>query len=150
MCGGIFVNWSKVPRKELKQFFSDSELDKMNEKEGFESFYWSRQPVLPIEQNGELHLRKWGNRDENLKLPQTGWAKVESIEKGKWDHLHPKRVAIAVDKGYEKGVWFDVHSGKFSGLLVEENGDERAYVVTKPADNKYKKLTGHDREPVII
>jgi len=150
MCGGIVYNIMKIPKSELLKFYADDEIAKFEEKGQFESFFWSRQPVLPIEENGNIKLKKWGNRDKNLHLPQTGWAKTESINRGKWTHLRPKMVKIPVDKGYEKGVWFDVKSKGFQGIIINKDKLERVYMITKQADKEYEKLTKHNRQPIEI
>lgn len=150
MCGGIVYNIMKIPKSELRKFYSDDEIAKFEKKGQFESFFWSRQPVLPIEENGNIELKHWGNRDKNLNLPQTGWAKSESIDQGKWAHLKPKMVKIPFDKGYEKGVWFETKGKCFKGVLISKDKNERVYMITKPADNEYEKLTKHNRQPIEI
>lgn len=148
MCGGVFTNWNRVPKKELGKFLSKSELIKITSGEGLESFFWSQTPILPVEDKSGIHIRKWGNRDKELKLPKTGWAKQESLIDGKWNYLKPEKVKILADRGYEKGVWFDIESGGIEGILVAKANEERVYMVTKEASLDYKKLTGHGREAV--
>ena len=91
----------------------------------------------------------WGNKDKDLKLPKTGWAREESVKQGKWNWLDPEFVDIPVDKGYEKKVWFDLPEGT-KGVLVKskDKKEERVYMITKEASDKYEKKTKHDREPI--
>jgi hypothetical protein len=149
MCGGIAFKISKIPKKELERFYSKFEIEKFEKSGEVESFFWSKKPVLPVEINHKVSLFDWGNRDKAVPLPQTGWAKDESLDSGKWDYLNPINAKIPVEKGYEKGVWFEP-KGDFAAVLVEKDNKSAAYMVTKPASEGYKKLTGHDREPVKI
>ena len=150
MCGGIVYNMMKIPKKELKKFYDDKEIARFEESGKFESYFWSQKPVLPIEKEGKVELKSWGNRDKDIELPKTGWAKVESIEAGKWKYLNPKPVSILADRGYEKGVWFETKKGEFKGLLINKDKNERVYMITKPADKNYLELTKHNREPVDV
>jgi len=149
MCGGIGFKISQIPKSELMRFYGAEKAEILAKKGIIESKFWDSQPVLPVIESGSVKLYDWGNRDKNINLPQTGWAKLESVEAGKWRHLHPERVQILVTKGYEKGVWFDIE-GNLSGLKVAKDGIKRVYMETKPADAEYQKMTGHDREPIIV
>lgn len=148
MCGGVFCNWTRIPDSELKKYYTKEEIEKMKREKGYQSFFWSKRPVLPVEVDGKVELKDWGNRSKEVNLPKTGWAKGESIDEGKWAYLNPKFVKIPADKGYEKGVWFEPASGGFKGVEVNRNGEDRVYVMTKPASKEYQELTKHDREPV--
>jgi hypothetical protein len=148
MCGGIFCNWDKISKDELKQFLSPEEFEKASKKDGFESYFWQKEPLLPVEDNGEIHLRRWGNRSSEINLPKTGWAKQESIDAGKWAHLNPKFIKIPAKRGIEKGVWFDIKSGGLQGVLVHKDQEERVYMITKPAEDDYQNLTSHNRQPI--
>ena len=58
-----------------------------------ESVFWGARPILPAIVDDELKLYDWGNRDDGLKLPKTGWLRIESLEAGKWNYLRPREVA---------------------------------------------------------
>lgn len=151
MCGGIGFGYKKVPEEQLKQFFSQKELEKFKKDNLVTSFFWSKNPVLPIqEENGSIVLLPWGNRNINEKMPKTGWAKNESLQKHKWDYLKPVNSKILADKGYEKGVWFDIPNGFLKGITIKQQDQSLVYMVTQPASPEYFKLTGHDRQPVQI
>lgn len=150
MCGGISYKLNKIPQKELEKYFTSTEIDKMKNMKKFQTFFWSKNPVLPIEKDGQIELKLWGNRDSKINLPKTGWAKLESIDKGKWGYLKPETIKILADSGYEKGVWFEIKAGGFKGLLVKKDDDERVYIITKPADVKYLRLTKHNRQPIEL
>lgn len=150
MCGGIGYRIDKIPKKELKKYYDDKQIRAFEDKGEFQSFFWSKQPLLPIEEKGQVELKEWGNRDKNIKLPQTGWAKAESINEGKWAYLKPDFVKIVADRGYEKGVWFSLKKEGFQGVKVSRDDLERVYMITKPADEKYLRLTKHNRQPEEI
>jgi len=147
MCGGIIANLSQISKRELNKFYSEKEIEKMEKAGRFETYYWSKRPVLPVREQQKITLYDWGNRDKDLALPKTGWAKKESLDQGKWNWLTPKKVCIPALRGYEKGVWFDFKRG-VDGVLVEKNHQARVYMVTQKADSNYQRLTKHERMPV--
>lgn len=149
MCGGITFIFAEIPEEELAAFFTPEELTAFRAMGYAESFFWARRPVLPVSlPSHDLHLYDWGNRDKNIDLPKTGWARIESIDAGKWNHLHPKPIIIPAQRGYEKKVWFDIMGG-IEGLLVEKDGVTRAYMLTVPSSKEYETKTKHDRMPKI-
>lgn len=150
MCGGLAFPIKRIAENELEKWFTPGEFTEIKKKGIATTYFWSKKPFLPIEKDGEVHLVAWGNRDKNIKLPPTGWAKQESIDEGKWFYLHPQEVTIPVVQGVEKKVWFDVPSGAFRGIIVEKDGEPHAYMMTKEASPEYLKLTGHDRQPIEI
>jgi len=147
MCGGIVYNLEKVPEKELCKFYSQKQIENFKKRGYIASFFWDKNPVLPAENNGQINLFEWGNRDKKNLFPQTGWAKKESLEKGKWDWLKPVKVNIPAQKGYEKKIWFDIKDG-LEGVVVKNNKSKKIYMVTDEADKKYLAETHHDRMPV--
>lgn len=150
MCGGIAFKINQISRKDLQRYYSEREIDKIEQEGEAQSFFWSKKPVLPVEREKKVELVDWGNRDKKNNLPKTGWAKQESINDGKWQYLKPEFVKIPVERGYEKGVWFKPKSKEFQGLVVERDKNKKVYMLTKPATEKYQKLTKHNREPVEI
>jgi len=96
----------------------------------------------------DIHLYDWGNREKEVDLPKTGWARSESLAEGRWNYLHPKPIVIPAELGYEKKVWFDIW-GTIEGVLVEKNGVIRAYMLTVPASAEYQAKTSHDRMPKL-
>lgn len=149
MCGGIAFKLSKVPKSELARIYGKEKAALLAKRNEAESRFWDERPVLPVIEGGQINLYDWGNRDKNIGLPKTGWAKDESLRAGKWDSLKPQDVTIAAEKGCEKGVWFETPGG-ISGIKVTEGKEERVYMVTKTASEGYRQKTGHDREPKII
>lgn len=117
-----------------------------------ENFFWSRRPVLPfVKSSGltDVHLADWGNRENDIDLPKTGWVRWESFGEGEWNHLHPTKILIPAYRGCEKKVWFDI-GDPIAGILAEKDGIVRAYMITLPANDEYRALTGHDRMPKIV
>jgi hypothetical protein len=153
MCGGVIFPFKREHRAMLEQFYGDQQLKEFEETGAVRSLYWSKgAPVLPVLHEGagdgeELFL--WGNRDKDVKLPQTGWAKRESIEEGKWAYLRPSPVVIPVTHGVEKGKWFVIENG-IRGLLVARGGLQRVYMLTEEADPEFVSVTGHPRKPVLV
>lgn len=147
MCGGVGFKIKNIPDRELKKYYSSEILKRFKSADRIESFFWRDNPVLPVKTKSGLQLRLWGNKNVNLKLPKTGWAKAESLKEGRWDYMRPEIVDIPIDSGYEKKVWFDMPEGT-KGIIVKHGEEERVYMVTKEADFRYKQETKHDREPL--
>lgn len=148
MCGGVSFKFSEVDEAELSQFFSPAEIAKFRATGEAQSFFWSLRPVLPVRDKGKVKLYNWGNRDKALPLPQTGWAKIESLVAGRWRHLHPQEVEIPATRGYEKKVWFEIEGG-IRGVLVEKGDLKRVYLVTQEATPEFQALTKHNRMPIM-
>ncbi len=147
MCGGVGFKIKNIPEEELRKYYSPELIRRFKTIDRIESFFWRKDAVLPVATGHGSKLLSWGNKEENIKLPKTGWAKEESLKLGKWNYLKPEIVDIPVDSGYEKKTWFDLPSGT-KGLVVKKDHQERIYMITKNASDEYKKQTGHDREPL--
>lgn len=147
MCGGVGFKIKNISDDELKKYYSPEYVRRMKAGGKAESFFWHKNAVLPVKSKNGAELKEWGNKDEQLKLPLTGWAKEESLKAGKWDYLKPEVVDVPVDSGYEKKTWFDFKGGT-KGIIVKKNGSEKVYMITKEASEDYKNETGHNREPL--
>ncbi len=147
MCGGVGFRIKNIPEKELKKHYSPESLRRYKITGEIESYFWQKDAVLPVTgKNGE-QLVIWGNKDEEIKLPKTGWAREESLKQGKWDYLQPEMVNIPIDRGYEKKIWFELPKGT-KGIIVKSGKENRVYMTTKEAGEEYKNQTGHNREPL--
>ena len=75
-------------------------------------YFPNPQAQLPIlMKDGNISLLPWGRRKEQEgNLPLGGWARLDSINAGKWEYVHPIPVKIAVDAFMEKSHW-PVYSG---------------------------------------
>ncbi len=156
MCGGVIFPYKKIYAEALSEMYSPEEIAEFERTGQVKSVFWQRgEPVLPVQteaaqEDGEpgVELVRWGNRDKNAPFPQTGWARIDSIEAGKWSHLKPKPVVIPVSYGVEKGKWFPIESG-IMGVLVERKGEERVYMLTDEATPEFLGVTRHERMPVL-
>ncbi|HEY9744591.1 MAG TPA: hypothetical protein V6C99_00070 [Oculatellaceae cyanobacterium] len=100
---------------------------------------------------------RWGkrqNEDVSIDVPVTGWARLLSLAEGKWNRYKPKRVKIPAIRWMEKDSqrqshWFDLPSAQcLLGVLLESQGEEFAYVVTRPATQNFQHI--HDRMPIVM
>jgi len=115
--------------------------------------YRDRVPQLPVVRpdESEWDLLAWGNRDDRAsRLPQTGWAREESLGAGKWKHLRPKEVCIPASRGLEKGVWFPIAGGLRGIEVLDERQRPHVYMLTRASTTEYHELTRHDRMPLIV
>jgi hypothetical protein len=147
MCAGLSFHIDNLNRKELDRFYTPEEFVKQRKGDILEVFFWQKRPFLPVEEEDGIHLYDWGNRDATVKLPRTGWAKLESLRDGKWDWLSPQKIIIPADRGYEKRKWFKTPRG-LSGIKVRYHNLTRVYLITEKASLDFIHLTGHDRMPV--
>ena len=149
MCGGVRFKYDQLLEPMLSEFYTAEQLDLARKTGTVQSVFWQPRPVLPAIVDGDLRLFDWGNRDEALKLPKTGWVRLESLDAGKWNYLKPKAVAIPAFQGVEKKVWFGIDHG-IQGFLVHRGDQQRIYMLTLPPTPEYRALTGHDRMPALI
>jgi hypothetical protein len=113
--------------------------------------------MLPVRlKSGETRLIIWGRRrEESGRLPQTGWARLDSIRAGKWDWLSPRPVKILVDAFMEKDKqgqshWYSLEPGEsIQGLVANWHDEQRLYVVTD-LSSRADRASIHDRWPRII
>jgi hypothetical protein len=149
MCGGVRFKYDDRLEPALAEVYTPEQLKLARETGAVQSVYWQAHPVLPALLDGDMRLFDWGNRDESLKLPKTGWVRIESLDAGKWNYLRPQEIVIPAFEGVEKKVWFGIDHG-IRGFLVRRNGAERVYMLTLPPTPEYRALTGHDRMPALI
>ncbi len=149
MCGGVRFTYDPAMVPALSEVYTGAQLAQARETGVVTSVFWQPRPILPALIDGEVRIFDWGNRDDALKLPKTGWLRVESLEAGKWNYLRPKPVVIPALAGVEKKIWFGIEHG-IQGFLVQRDGAERIYMLTLPPTPAYQALTGHDRMPALI
>jgi hypothetical protein len=157
MCGGVIFPYRKEYADVLAQLYSREQMEEFEQTGQVRSLYWQRgaEPVLPVVTQGEdgkpadHELLLWGNRSKVVPLPQTGWARLNSMTSGKWSYLKPGKVLIPVTYGVEKGRWFRIENG-IEGITVERNGARRVYMLTDDADKEYVAETHHERMPVLV
>ena len=88
-------------------------------KETVRVYFPNPQAKLPIlMRDGNISLMPWGRRKEQEgNLPLGGWARLDSINTGKWEYVHPIPVKIIVDGFMEKdhnkdSHWFTLEEGR--------------------------------------
>ncbi|HAM88902.1 MAG: hypothetical protein US83_C0002G0004 [Candidatus Falkowbacteria bacterium GW2011_GWC2_38_22] len=145
MCGGAGFKIKNIPESELKKYYSPELIKRFKDAGKIESFFWQKNAVLPVAEKNGTRLMIWGNKDKDIRLPKTGWAREESLKEGKWDYLHPEVVDIPIEDGYEKKTKFKLPSGT-KGIVVQKGEDSRVYMITREASQEYQKETGHDCE----
>ncbi|MDZ4721277.1 MAG: hypothetical protein SH847_22685 [Roseiflexaceae bacterium] len=149
MCGGIRFPYDAALDQALTQVYPTERLEQFKHSAVVEAFFWQAHPVLPALINGIPQLFDWGNREDTLRLPKTGWVRMESLNDGKWDYLRPREVIIPATAGVEQKVWFTINHG-LRGIIVQRDAIERIYMLTMPPTTEYRTLTGHDRMPILI
>ena len=139
MCGGVEIS-GKYTRtgEQLKIYFPNPR---------------AALPVLGSE-DGEVVWVPWGRRREQSgKCPQGGWARLSSVEEGRWEKYGPTRARIPAARFMEKddekvSHWFDLKDDQvIEGLVIGEGEEQRVYVITTspPAEHEWV----HDRWPLI-
>lgn len=149
MCGGVRFKYDERLDPALSEIYTSEQLVQARESGVVQSVFWQPRPILPVQIGDKLRVLDWGNRDDTLKLPKTGWVRVESLEAGKWNYLRPREVVIPAFQGVEKKVWFEIEHG-IRGYVVQRGDAERVYMLTLPPTPEYRALTGHDRMPALI
>lgn len=115
--------------------------------------------ALPVRREGEkIEWVKWGLRKEEKNVPkgfvQGGWARIDSVDTGKWEKYQAERVKLAVIAFMEKDKerishWVDVPDGAaLDGLVVTIGGESRLYVVTESTPVAFAWV--HDRWPRLV
>ena len=147
MCSGVSFNSRNLSEGELEKFYTPAQIRAVKKKGTAEQYFWQEHAFLPILTKTGVKLKQWGNKTDDLVLPKTAWAKLESIRAGKWEHLNPKPVLIDITAGIENKFWFALPEGT-TGLMVRMDDQDIVYLVTKEADAEYQAKTGHSRQPL--
>lgn len=138
MCGGVEIS-GKYTRtgEQLKIYFPNPRA------------------ALPVQgaKDGVVWV-PWGRRREQPgKGPQGGWARLSSIEDGRWEKFGPTRVRIPAAKFMEKDEvkvshWYDLEGDQaIEGLVIGEGETQKVYVITTDAPEGMDWV--HDRWPLI-
>ena len=133
MCGGVFYIYKG---EEYRYYFPHPKA------------------VLPVKTKTETVLIPWGRRKEQVgRLPNGGWARLDSIYAGRWEKYFPVPVKLAINQFMEKDIeqashWFDITKGKWiQGLIARDGSEQRVYVVTVEPEMAE---AVHDRWPRIM
>jgi putative SOS response-associated peptidase YedK len=120
-------------------------------------YFPSPEAALPVlKRDGDVEWVTWGKRKEEPDrfFALGGWARLDSINEGKWKRFHPKPVLIPVqsymEKDHEKkSHWFNVLPEQvIQGLLAHHDDEARVYVVTIDTPVEYQWI--HDRWPRLV
>ncbi|HHG4904337.1 TPA: hypothetical protein ACPWGP_003377 [Pseudomonas aeruginosa] len=139
MCGGVEISGQYTRTGEqLKIYFPNPK---------------AALPVLAGDGKEVLWV-PWGRRREQAgKGPAGGWARISSIEDGRWEKYGPTRVRIPAQRFMEKDEekvshWFDLEPSQvIEGLVIGEIEQQRVYVITTEAPQEQSWV--HDRWPLI-
>lgn len=151
MCTGIALDRCEVPDALIEAYDITTTVRGPEATPEVQFRYQDKTPRLPVHLDGQLQLVPWGNRDDKRsRLPRTGWARIESIEEGRWQWLRPIKVAIPASYGLEKGVWYAIFEGMEGVLVYDEQKRPHVYMLTQPASHYYQVMTRHERMPILI
>ena len=137
MCGG--VKYTDKSGKEWKVYFP------------------SPKAALPVlKKDGEVDWVTWGKRKEEVDrfFALGGWARLDSVQAGKWQRFHPRPVLLPVQSFMEKdherqSHWIDVPQGQLiQGLLATHEDQARVYVITTDTPAECHWI--HDRWPRLV
>jgi len=112
---------------------------------------------LPIRlKTGDIAWQPWGRRQQQLPshLPMGGWARLESIQAGRWNRYQPQPVLIPAQAYMEKDAqryshWFELAANTLiQGLFATYQTEQAVYVVTIPTPADYSHI--HARWPRIV
>ena len=122
--------------------------------EEYRYYFPNPKAVLPVKTKTETVLIPWGRRKEQVgRLPNGGWARLDSIYAGRWEKYFPVPVKLAINQFMEKDIeqtshWFDITKGKWiQGLIARDGAEQRVYVVTVEPEMAD---AVHDRWPRIM
>lgn len=113
--------------------------------------------ALPVlKKDGGIDWVTWGRRREEEApfFVPGGWARLDSIQAGKWARFAPRPVLLPLRSFMEKdrqrrSHWIEVPPGEaIQGLLATYGSEARVYVVTTDTPAEYHWI--HDRWPRLV
>ena len=120
-------------------------------------YFPSPKAALPVlKRDGAIEWVSWGKRKEETisYFPNGGWARLDSIQDGKWQRYQPTPVLLPVNAFMEKDSekashWFEMKPDEvIQGLLAVHNDVAKVYVVTTDTPPEFSYI--HDRWPRVI
>ena len=89
--------------------------------------------ALPVSlSNGAVEWIKWGRRkEEQAPFVQGGWARMDSIEAGKWERYNPQYCTVVAQRFMEKDAekvshWIAVPQGfAIKAMVVQIESEQR-------------------------
>jgi hypothetical protein len=121
------------------------------------TYFPNPKAALPvILKTGGHELLPWGRREsQEGRLPRGGWARLDSIQGGKWGRYDPHPVRLAIEEFMEKdrsgrSHWYALAEGEFiQGLVASWDDERRVYVVTVVPQEPAQRAI-HDRWPRLV
>ena len=116
------------------------------EYQGDDVYFPNPEAKLPVRnRDGSVTWMSWGSINQiDRTFPNGGWARVESITKGRWKKWHPTPVVIVCDRFMVKDAknfphWIDVDPCMaIQGLIAERDGRQLVYIVTEAPPPTYE------------
>lgn len=101
-------------------------------------YFSSNSALLSVKTRaGDIILLPWGRRKGQAgKLPLGGWARLDAIYAGRWDHWFPVPVKLPVISFMEQDIegrkhWYALTKGQWlQGLVARNHYERRLYIVT--------------------
>jgi len=151
MCLGISLSCTELSLELIARHGLDRRVHARGGEKEIQFLFRDRDPRLPVWQDGQLQIMRWGNsRGQSKLLPRTGWTWQETIDSGGWKNLEAVPVDIPASLGFERGVWFRIRQG-IRGLLVpDEHNDHVVYMICEPSTHYYRVMTRSSRMPLLI
>ncbi len=140
MCTGISLTVSELPAS-----LADGLAAHRYSREGREEFqfhWWQVPALLPVRWDGSLRLLRWGSRERRSSLPYGGWISRDQIAAGVVAGTRADEAVIPANLGYHRGTWFVIDDGIRAIVLPELPGGPVVYMLTEPATNYYRNMTG--------
>lgn len=112
--------------------------------------------ALPIQvSEGQIKWLRWGNYLEEKEggFFVGGWARLSSLDAGKWDKLKPEPVDLIVNEFLSRDIerkphWINIPEGHaIKGIIATLNDERRVYVVTTEPPEEYANMD--ERWPLI-
>lgn len=83
-------------------------------------------------------------------LPVGRWTRQARVESGYWSQCGAEAVDVPAALGLDGGVWYAIRRGVRAGLVRDEHGNERVYLVCEPSSHYYAVMTRSSWMPVLI
>lgn len=140
MCTGIALSLSEAPA-DLVGGLAPRRY-RREDRDEFQFHWWQVPALLPVRWDGSFQLLRWGSRERRSPLPYGGWISLDQIEAGVVAGTRTEEAVIPANLGYHRGTWFVIEEGIRGVVLPETPGGPIVYMLTEPATNYYRNMTG--------
>ena len=149
MCTAIALTPSELPVALVRRHRLAERVHEREGRQEFQFHWWQTPTLLPVRRDGRLEILPWGSKLRGGPLPYGGWISLELIAEGVIAGAHPEKVVIPANLGLEKGTWFVINEG-IKGVAIDTRGGPVVYMLTKPASNYYRNMTGSRWMPCLV